>query len=682
MKKVRALFLALALLSFSHPLYSQVEESRALFAKAYALFSSGDLSQAEDLFLKTLDLDYLLTDYSLYYLGQIALARGSSKTARGFFMFLKNRFPRSVWAPQAYLQLAKISLAEKDYSRALIELGELQSRKNNRAIANEMLYLQAQAHDFQGEFQQAYSLYQELRRASPLSSWAAKARKEVNRLRQERAENFALVSADSLSEEGDLLRQERQYEGAERMYRKLLDVAANDALCSSVLLRLADVYRGARKRDDAASVLNEIVKKYPQSVEAPNALYRLAQTYWNLDDNLKALDRLAELKQRYPNSSFLDSADFISARIYESIGKPVEAIAIYRDFGKKFPRSKLLEEAAWRLAWIYYQQGDYENAHGAFMRLAANTAGDRYKTAALYWQGRTAAKLGLPEEAKGVFLQILNGPDDSYYRGPAARALVKMGEAVKEKKSAVPAPADSVPPFSSDISFHLSRARELERLTLPGLAVAELDEINNRNGDRPLRLLLMRWYSRNGAYSRSASIANELQPVSNELEQYRYPLAYWEKIQKLALERELDPYLVLGLIRQESLFEVRAVSPASAVGLMQLLPSTAARTAKQMGLSSPDPEKLFDPDINLTLGTRHLKDLLERYSNNPVKALAAYNAGENAVNRWEKQFSTDDDEEFIESIPYAETRLYVKLVLRNRLNYRKIYNGQSQSEQK
>ncbi len=232
MKKVEILFLVLALLFLPQPLYPQVEESRGFFAKAYALFSAGEISQSEDLFLRTLDLDYLLTDYSLYYLGQIALARGSSNTARGFFVLLKNRFPQSIWAPQAYLQLAKISLEEKDASRALAELRALQGRKNNRAVANEILYLQAQAHDLQGEFQEAYSLYQELRRASPLSSWADKARQEVDKLRGERPEELGLVTVDSLSDEGDLLLRERQYQQAEKVYRKLLDLAPKDSLRS------------------------------------------------------------------------------------------------------------------------------------------------------------------------------------------------------------------------------------------------------------------------------------------------------------------------------------------------------------------------------------------------------------------------------------------------------------------
>jgi soluble lytic murein transglycosylase len=109
---------------------------------------------------------------------------------------------------------------------------------------------------------------------------------------------------------------------------------------------------------------------------------------------------------------------------------------------------------------------------------------------------------------------------------------------------------------------------------------------------------------------------------------------------------------------------------------MQLLPSTAGRVARQIGLPPPSNEQLFQPEVNLTLGVQYLKDLLKRYSNNWYKAIAAYNAGEGAVDRWEREISTDDEEEFVERIPYLETRAYVKLVMRNHRIYSRLYDQQ------
>ena len=678
MKRFLTFFFLLLYLSLPHQLHSEAEESRKLFSKAYALFSQRNHSQAEDLFLKTLDLKSPLEDYSLYFLGMISLDRDNLSSARNYLAQLKQRFPQSVWSSHAQLQLAKISLAEKNYSKAIGELRTLRTGRVKKEFSDEALYLLGQIYEAKGELNQTYPLYQALRHSSPLSPWAAEARKEVKRLREQHPQPFGLTSPEALSDEGELLLREREYQEAERVYLKLLDLVPEGSLRPPFLMGLANVYRGSRRREEAISILGQIVREYPKSSEASNALYRLARIYWNRDDNLRALEHFKQLKERYPRSAFLDSAYFALARIYESLERPGEALRIYQNFSKIFPDSQLREAAAWRLAWIHYIQADYSRARTAFKGLAANKQGARYKTAALYWQARTAERIGRSEEAKQIFLQVLKGQEAGYYRERAARRLKKMGVVVEKRKATSPTLyPNPTSPLSPSVTFHLSRAQELAEISLDHLAVSELDKIKTlSSGDLSLNLILIREYARTRAYARSVALANQTHHPSDELERYRYPLAYWELIQKKADKRELDPYLILALIRQESLFDPKALSPASAFGLMQLLPSTAARVAAQLGLPAPQTESLFEPDLNLTLGTYYFKELLQRYSNNWIKAIAAYNAGENAVARWEKQILAADEEEFIERIPYGETRLYVKLVLRNHLNYKRIYNSQ------
>jgi soluble lytic murein transglycosylase len=673
MKKLFALFLCL-FCALPLPLYSQGDETREAFSKAHQLFSQGSLAEAEELFLKTLDRGFLLEDYSLYFLGAISFSRGNLEVSRAYFSRLKESFSQSVWSVHADLQLARISLAEKDYRRAAETLRPLRSGAARKEISNEALYLLAQTHQGQGELNRSHSLFQELRKLSPLSPWAAKARDEVRRLREEHPQLFGL-RAEALSQEGELLLREREYQEAERAYRKLLELVPEGPLRPRFLMGLASVHLGSRKRQAAIPVLTEIIEKYGASADAPNALHRLAWIYWNRDENLTALDHFQQLKERYPQSAYVDYAHFASARIYESLGRAEEALEIYRDFPKKFPGSPLREEARWRLAWIHYLRGNHRRARAAFTALAQDKAGERYKAAALYWQARSAEKMGQAEEAKRIYLRILNGEDESYYTAPAARALEKMGHAVEQTKAENSKPLpEAAALLGPERSFHLSRAQELARISLSHLAVGELDEIKMPGSDDlPLRLMLIREYARNNAYSRSVALASQIPHPSDDLKRHRYPLAYWELIRKIAKERNLDPYLVVALIRQESLFDPKALSPASAFGLMQLLPSTAARAAAQLGLPRSRPEKLFEPDLNLALGTHYLKELLQRYSNDAVKAIAAYNAGENAVARWEKQLPAEDEEEFIERIPYGETRLYVKLVLRNHRIYQRLY---------
>ena len=310
-----------------------------------------------------------------------------------------------------------------------------------------------------------------------------------------------------------------------------------------------------------------------------------------------------------------------------------------------------------------------------FKALAAQARNGSFGTAALYWQARSAEKVGDADGAKQIYRQIFNGGEESYYQTLSQRALERLGEPVQESKLSKPIPSvETDPAIGAEISFHLSRARELTALGIHGLAVAELDQVNRRANPKTwLQPLLMREYFANQAYGRSLNLASQLPISQSERNYYRYPLAYWELVQQKAQERDLDPHLILALIRQESLFDPRARSPATALGLMQLIPPTAARVAKQLGLPAPTQDKLFDPELNVALGTQYLKDLLQRYSHNWFKAIAAYNAGEAAVDRWEREIVTDDIEEFVERIPYIETRGYVKLVLRNHRIYKRLY---------
>jgi soluble lytic murein transglycosylase len=130
---------------------------------------------------------------------------------------------------------------------------------------------------------------------------------------------------------------------------------------------------------------------------------------------------------------------------------------------------------------------------------------------------------------------------------------------------------------------------------------------------------------------------------------------------------------VLAVIRQESLFLPEAVSPADAHGLMQLLPGTARRMAAQVDAEPPDRWALRRIGLNVTLGTAFLRQLLERYDGSEIRTLAAYNAGPDAVAKWERRNAGRPDDEFVELISYRETRRYVKKVMSNHLAYRALY---------
>jgi soluble lytic murein transglycosylase len=137
---------------------------------------------------------------------------------------------------------------------------------------------------------------------------------------------------------------------------------------------------------------------------------------------------------------------------------------------------------------------------------------------------------------------------------------------------------------------------------------------------------------------------------------------------------QVDPYLAAALIREESQYDEKAVSMVGAIGLMQLMPLTANQVAQRFGFSGVDREDLFDRDTNIRLGVRYLGQLLDQFSGNMAYAVAAYNAGPSAVTNWIAMHKGREQDEFIELIPYQETRLYVKRVLRSYGEYRRLYH--------
>jgi soluble lytic murein transglycosylase len=160
-----------------------------------------------------------------------------------------------------------------------------------------------------------------------------------------------------------------------------------------------------------------------------------------------------------------------------------------------------------------------------------------------------------------------------------------------------------------------------------------------------------------------------------------FPRPFWDELKRDAMANQLDPHLVASLIRQESEFNPSAISHANAMGLMQLLPSVGKGLAKEMKIRHFSPDDLLVANTNLQLGTRYFKHMVDHYGGQVEYALAAYNAGEDRVDDWRKNGQFKDIEEFVESIPFRETREYVQAIMRNAILYKLLYSKDMASSQ-
>ena len=647
--------------------------AEAEFVRAFRHYSDGDHSRAEALFRRALaDTTLVLGDYALYYLGRIASETGKHDEARGYLKRLKKSFPKSIWALEASFLRVELDLTQKRYQAAIRGAAALKKTASGREARARAAYYLGRAHEAVGKDRQAHAFHQEARRRAPRSTWDSRARERVRELRRENPKRFGFRNADAMLREARQLQRERDYPAAADLYQRILRETNFRRLS---LEGLAEVYRKMRLRDEEEQVLRRYVRHYPKRAEAGTALARIATIQWNRNDNAGALKTLGEFRKKYPGHLRRRFAVYVIGRIHETMGQWEAAIRTYRLlFAKEHRYSRFRNDAAWRLAWIHYRRSDHSAARALFHEIAGRRG--NLKVAATFWEARTAEKQKELVTAGRLYRRVVRKDPESYYAVLASRRLAGLGVTLPDPLSPKrPRQKAGAPRLDARARFHLDRARALARLGLDQLAHPELDRVRRHAKlSTGLKLLLMREYARAHAYHRSLSLAQQ-SPPSPETLRLRYPLAHWDAVRRHAAANGLDPYLVLSLMRQESMFKPGAVSSANALGLMQLLHETARNEASLMGLPAPEARQLFDPELNIRLGVHHLKGLLEHHAHSEAKALAAYNAGKKAVERWTRNSASTEDVEFVERISYRETRRYVKAVLRNYHAYRKLYGA-------
>lgn len=333
----------------------------------------------------------------------------------------------------------------------------------------------------------------------------------------------------------------------------------------------------------------------------------------------------------------------------------------------RHPSSSQAPLARFRLGLLQWSSNP-DGAAVTFDSLAALHPGDGEANAARYWAARAHDRAGRKAEAQARWNAIVSDAPLSYY---AMRAAQRLGTATWT----APSGADTVA-HVAPVDSAVQRVTSLRRLGMEVEARFEIDALAERAtrvpAEAPAVAQALGAVGEPARAMRIALAAIERGSASRALYRIAYPVVHEDALVEEAKRNGLQPSLVAGLIRQESSWNPRAVSPATARGLMQLMPSVGASLAASRRYPLWNVALLFDPDVSLELGTQHLSSSL-RAGTPPERALAAYNAGGSRVTRWLKRPGADDAELFTELIPFTETRDYVRLVLRNAAVYRGLY---------
>lgn len=662
------------------------------FRKGIAAFRQGQFGEAVKWIRQSsLDVAPVWEEYGRYYLARSLLELGRpSEALEETGRFLK-RFAESPLLDRVKVLEAEALLATGAFGAAREACLSLLGTRDRAGVR----LLLGQALEAQGELSAALEQYLQVRRNWPLSLEDRQARKRQNEILSRHPGFDARGPVASRLEEAFLCTQEQAFEEALVLYRALLaaplDAEAEREARAGLIRALVRTGRVA----DSVKELDLLTKRYPGSQEAVGSMLSVGSALWNRNQRTEAFSLLRTLLENHTDTEEARQASFAMGRILMEEGDLREAVEQFRRTRFLFPKTAIEAEASWWEGWCLYLLGEYRACVRHLKECLERglwPANGVERNRALYWQARCLEKSGDPETGRVLYGEILKeGPADYYGILAEKRRIggpfVLGFEGSPDPKilSALQAPPlscrvpDSVLPVLIEVGLAREAAERLDWLRLkPGLRDLPAEQWIESYGwagayRNALQIALPLWSALRLAEFREAPAFLTQIPAAVRLGVY--PLAYWDLVRNLCVERGLDPFLVLGLMKQESLFVPDIASPAGAVGLMQIMPATASTVARELGLAGFRTALLEEPEVNLRIGTAYLARLVERYGAWWPRVLAAYNAGPDAVERWRAAMPEAEQDEFVESISYRETRVYVRKVLEGWFWYRKLYGG-------
>lgn len=615
-----------------------------------------------------------LADYADYLTAQANLQAGKLPEAEKTLAGFTEKYPESIFVDNIPVLQANLWLQQGDPQAALKVLTPI----IGQPIANhaDFQLALAKAYQLAGRQEEAAKTFRHVYLAFPLSGEAQQAKTQLATLSsmapltvaERRAHADALYSAGRFNDAADDYRALAADPAADENLKQQLLIAA--ASCDWKLKRLSP-----KALDQIPDTNDEI---------GARRMYLEMELARSKDDTESQKQIVEQMETRFPQSQWLTEALYSSGNMYLLRKDFPQAILYYGELAKRFPRSSYAPSSHWRAAWLNYRLGQYPEAARLFDEQIAVYAGGKEIPAALYWRGKIYEEQEHKPELAAAYYKTLANTFLHYYYAQIARdRMDKMPAVVPAslpllssfKPATIPELSDDVP----DDDPHMVKARLLANAGLNEYIPAEIQAAEGSDGWSALAEAGI--YASYGENYRAMRVMKRAIPFYTSAPINSIPVAYWKilfpqpywtQIKAEAAKNGLDPYMVASLIRQESEFNPGAISKANAYGLMQMLPSVGKQMAKAEGIRHFDTSQLLDPSTNIRLGTRYLRQTLDKFDGHEEYAFAAYNAGDERVADWRAAGNYRGFDEFVESIPFTETREYVQAIVRNEQIYREL----------
>ncbi len=630
-----------------------------------------------------------LGDYALFMRGSALEQAVRLPEARAAYEQLRDSYPASSRAREATLRVANIMMRSGSVAAVPSLLQELAAKDDAAA-----LLLTARAYEQTSDSTRALASYRRLYFYAPAAAESADAATAISRL----GSTVSPANAAEATARADKLYEAKRFSDALQTYN---DAFARFPLTASADAQLRRVVAAAsvRKTADAVSALNAIPVSAGET--RAEALYYVAQAYARAKQWDQARATVEELRRSFAGSQFTPHALVTVGQIAEDANNDGDASYFLRTAVNSYQGSGEVAQAQFDLAWMTHEAKNFsESAKSLTEHLAyyADKNTDNRGRAG-YWAARDSERAGKLAEARALY-QAMQARYDANWYGYLARqrldAMLRSGIGTVPPKSF---PAGSVmaravanlqtvtvaeETAGATEDKQITRADELNNVGLNDWALEELASASAAVGNSPkVNLAIARVYRSEEDNVRALNVLkksfpdySQMKPEELTREEWDvfYPLSYWDIIVQESRARNLDPFQVAGLIRQETVFMSRARSSARAYGLMQVLVPTGMLTAKKYGVErAVTEESLYEPRLNIQLGTAYLRDQIDKFGRIEYVA-AAYNAGPIRVVQWQASLPAEMDE-WAEAVPFKETRGYVQGVVRNRLQYLRLYDA-------
>lgn len=682
---------------------------RSLFIVEQVLIQMDRPSEADAAMLRVKAEYPEMADYAVSILADYHYSKGRFSQAAALYQHAAENSPKSSLATRAAFRQGQALHESYAYAAAADVLQKFLRDYPQSEFAPDAGLALGRALVSEARLEEAVRAYREVWVKYPGTAVDLEAGKALADLSASGVE-VSSWTAQEWYERGKNLVRAAQYDKAVEVFGKLLEKEPDSPNRAEALFRtgVSHFYNG--KRGDAVVVLGKMMKDYPRDQRVPEALYWIGRSYGRLGERDKSVKTFQKLVSSYAKNEWADDALFLIGNIYREANDAKKALEVYGRLAADYPESRFADSAIWWNAWAYYKAGDYRKAEQTLQELINRYPRSFLVHQARYWQGRTAEKTGNNAKAAEYYGKVLKHGSYTYYGYRASERLANMGVSdVVTKQDVVvevtavcadmpclddPVPSvdtDDGPPVWTEETRRLLTAEpsfkktlELMHLDMKKEAAAELWHLQERLPRKRGALIgLSKAFFELGDYYRSLVLVlrnyeryleGEARETPGDLWLLAYPQGYWDSILSYSRKYGQDPYFIAAIIREESQFSAEALSPAGARGVMQVMPATGEWIAQTIRLQGFDRTKLFQSDTAINLGTWYISHLMTRFKGDPLFVAAAYNAGPEAVTGWLKgNGHITERDEFVESIPFSETRGYVKKVLRNYAEYKRIY---------